>query len=71
MKKICSYCGAHYGDTGAPPPPGVPRDAVTHGACASCFAGLMEEMDRLEDLKRLAAVERLASRGRRKSENGD
>ena len=46
MRKICSYCGAHYGDTGAPPPEGLPRDAVTHGACPWCFLGLMEEMDR-------------------------
>lgn len=46
MKKICSYCGVCYGDTGAPPPEGLPRDAVTHGACTSCFCGLMEELDR-------------------------
>ena len=57
MKKICAYCGTCYGDTGAPPPEGVPRDAVTHGICGPCFDRVTGEMDRAETRRAAAAEE--------------
>jgi hypothetical protein len=44
MKKICSYCRAHYGETGQPPPPGLPEDAVTHGICPACVPIVEKEI---------------------------
>ena len=58
MKKICSYCRAHYGDTPDPPPAGLPPDAVTHGICDKCLPAINAELDariekrKIEKLKR-------------------
>lgn len=45
MKKICAYCKICYGETPYDPPPGMDKDAVTHGACPSCYERIMTEMD--------------------------
>ena len=37
MKIVCAYCDKTYGETGSPPPLGVPLDAVTTGICTDCL----------------------------------
>ena len=59
MKKICSYCRAHYGETGQPPPPGTPPGAVTHGICPACLTARFPEVAaelKRENARKLRAI---------------